>query len=172
MTGEAISWICGWCGDRVAAKPTSEGGLSKTYLCPRCARYTVVAEDDRVAPPEREFASVLHMPADVATAWGEACLSFGASAFTAAEIMCRKILMHIAVDQAGSKKGKTFKEYIEELDSAGFIQVNLKNRVTEIKDRGNIANHELPASTKDEAKKTMAVTRHLLLGIYELPADD
>jgi hypothetical protein len=38
-----------------------------------------------------------------------------------------------------------------------------------IRDRGNTANHELPASTEDEARTTLAITEYLLKGTYELP---
>jgi hypothetical protein len=95
------------------------------------------------------------------------CATVGA--YTAAEVMCRKILMHVAVDQAASGPGKTFVQYIDDLDGAGFIPRGLKPKIDEIRQRGNVANHELPASTDEDARKTLAVTRHLLVSMYELP---
>ena len=123
----------------------------------------------RSFPAQRRHLPVAHLPADVAGAWEEACGAFGAGAYTAAEIVCRKILMHIAVDIAGSEAGKAFTQYVDDLESAGYITTGLKAKVDSIRQRGNIANHELPASDAEEAEKTMAVTRHLLVSIYELP---
>lgn len=83
--------------------------------------------------------------------------------------MCRKILMHVAVDVAGSQPGATFKEYIKHLDAAGYIATGLKTAVEKVKDRGNVANHDLPASTEADSLVTIRITEHLLRGVYELP---
>lgn len=42
----------------------------------------------------------------VGLAWDEARRAHAAAAYTAAEIMCRKILMHIAVDKADAEPNK------------------------------------------------------------------
>jgi hypothetical protein len=84
-------------------------------------------------------------------------------------MMCRKILMHLAVDVAKSKTGGTFKGYIEDLDKAGYVGPRLKPSVEKIKDRGNTANHDLPASTEADSLVTLRITEHLLRGIYEIP---
>ena len=68
-------------------------------------------------------------------AWNEAVNSARAGAFTASEIMCRKILMHVAVDKTGVDKGKAFTEYIDALDSAGYIPTGLKPKIDEIRTR-------------------------------------
>jgi hypothetical protein len=38
-----------------------------------------------------------------------------------------------------------------------------------VRERGNTANHELPASTEQEALTTLTITEYLLRGTYELP---
>jgi hypothetical protein len=83
--------------------------------------------------------------------------------------MCRKILMHLAVDVAGSAPGKSFVEYIKDLEAGNYIMAGLKPVVDQIRSRGNKANHELPASIEQESISTMTITQHLLSGIYELP---
>ena len=120
-------------------------------------------------PAAREHAAVEHLPPDVDVAWNEAVNSAGAGSFTASEIMCRKILMHVAVDKTGADEGKAFTEYIDALDSAGYIPTGLKPKIDEIRTRGNVANHELSASDKEVADRTLSVTRFLLVSIYELP---
>lgn len=83
--------------------------------------------------------------------------------------MCRKILMHLAVDVAKSKAGGTFKSYVEDLDKAGYVGPALKPSVEKVKDRGNAANHDLPASTEADSLVTLKITEYLLRGIYEIP---
>jgi hypothetical protein len=83
-------------------------------------------------------------------------------------MMCRKILMHVAVDSAGSAPGKHFAEYVNDLEAKGFITTGLTDVVDQVRDRGNAANHELPASTEAECRTTLAITEHLLRGVYEL----
>ena len=83
--------------------------------------------------------------------------------------MCRKILMHLAVDVAGCAQGKSFVEYVNALDTEGYIPNGLKSVVDSVRARGNIANHELPSSSAADAKITLTITEHLLRGIYELP---
>ena len=52
------------------------------------------------------------------------CRHTGAN--TACELMCRKILMHIAVDVAGGKAGDTFAKYIEVLAKDGHFPPALR----------------------------------------------
>lgn len=91
------------------------------------------------------------------------------AAYTASEMMCRKILMHLAADVASSKAGGTFKQFVEDLVKAGHIGPALLPSVEKVKDRGNAANHELPASTEADSVVTLRITEHLLRGIYEIP---
>jgi Domain of unknown function (DUF4145) len=164
-----ITWRCGHCGNRVGVpNPVWQAGESKAIMCPVCAEVTALVHG-AYYPPAREHAAVEHLPPDVDVAWNEAVNSAGAGAFTASEIMCRKILMHVAVDKTGADEGKAFTEYIDALDSAGYIPTGLKPKIDEIRTRGNVANHELPASDKEVADRTLSVTRFLLVSIYELP---
>ena len=55
--------------------------------------------------------------------------------------------MHIAVDQAQSASGKTFIQYVDDLQAKGYILPGLKAVVDQVRKRGNAANHELPASS-------------------------
>jgi Domain of unknown function (DUF4145) len=183
---------CGNCGNRVgaevvhlighteAALQSSQFRISQVMnapmwlLCPSCGEPSVRTSNAKgrgpiVYPGALPSQDVPHMPADVAAAWQEARLAHGVGAYTAAEIMCRKILMHIAVDVAGSPPGKTFVEYVNHLESQGYILVGLKPVVDQVRARGNKANHELPASTEQESLTTLKITEHLLAGIYDLP---
>jgi len=59
---------------------------------------------------------------------------------------------------------------VNELESEGYITKGLRDVVDRLRQRGNVANHELPASSEDDSLLTMTITEHLLEGLYELPA--
>jgi hypothetical protein len=113
--------------------------------------------------------SVANLPEDTAPAWREARTTHAVAAYTASEIMCRKILMHLAVVETNSKPGDTFTHYIDALDKAGYFPPKMKDAVDKVRGRGNTANHDLPASTEAESLSTLTITEHLLRGIYEIP---
>jgi hypothetical protein len=116
--------------------------------------------------PSRQFDG---LPGDVAKAWDEARSAYSVGAYTAAEIMCRKILMHLAVDKAGAQAGQSFVSYIDALEAAHYVSSSLEPAVDAVRRRGNIANHELPASAKQEAIQTIAITAHLLVVVAAGP---
>jgi hypothetical protein len=138
--------------------------------CPNegCGEGSVKLRTGAVYPPAPFGPRIEGLPADVASAWNEAGIAFSVGAYTASEMMCRKLLMHVAVDKAGSKPGKHFVEYVNELEEGGLIIRGLRPVVDQVKDRGNTANHELPPSDETVARLTLKVTQHLLQGVYEL----
>lgn len=167
---------CGHCGRPVAATVVQRGDSVRGahpkiawLLCPSCENGSVMAAEGAVWPAALAGGSVANLPEDVAQAWREARTTHGVAAHTASEMMCRKILMHLAVDVAGSKAGGTFKQFIEDLEKAGHIGPALRPSVEKVKDRGNAANHDLPASTEQDSLVTLTITEHLLRGIYEIP---
>lgn len=152
--GQKTLWLrCPACGQGSVRTPMTTGGGGLV-----------------VFPGALPASAVSNLPSDVATAWTEARRAHSVGAYTAAEIMCRKILMHLAVDVAGSAPGKSFVEYVNDLEAENYIMAGLKPVVDQIRNRGNKANHELPASTEQESITTITITQHLLSGVYELPA--
>ena len=77
--------------------------------------------------------------------------------------------MHVAVDVAGSDKGKNFVAYVDDLEAKGYITTGLRDVVDRVRKRGNDANHDLPASEQEDALVTLRITEHLLRSTYELP---
>lgn len=123
-----------------------------------------------VYPTAPAGGAVKSLPPDVDQAWREARTAHAVAAYTASEMMCRKILMHLAVDKAGSEAGKNFVQYVDDLEKAGYITTGLKGTVDQIRQRGNVANHDLPASTEGDSTVTLGLTEYLLKGTYELAA--
>lgn len=94
-------------------------------------------------------------------------MSVGAN--TAAELLCRKILMHIAADK-GAKAGASFASYIDYLTEAGYVTPTMTGWVGLIKDHGNEATHQLPAPDRSRAESTVMFTAELLRLTYEMGA--
>jgi Domain of unknown function (DUF4145) len=182
---------CGHCGRKVGAEIVAAEGVAAGTLqnptwkpaqaqtlwlrCPACGEGSVrtaarAGINTKVLPGKLPLEDVPNLPGDVEGAWGEARKAYSVGAYTASEIMCRKILMHLAVDKAGSAPGQTFVQYINDLQAKNYIMAGLQPVVDKVRDRGNKANHELPASTEQEALATLTITDHLLVGIYKLPA--
>jgi hypothetical protein len=163
-----LSIICR-CGKAVSAEVVAgvpNIGNTAWVRCPSCDEGSVRLKDGSVWPTAPAGGSVKNLPADVEKAWQEARTAHAVAAYTASEIMCRKILMHIAVDVAKAKPGDTFAAYIDALEKAGYITTGLKGTVDTIRQRGNIANHDLPQSTEDESQTTLGITELLLTTTY------
>lgn len=112
--------------------------------------------------------------ADLA-AWNEAlgCLSVGAN--TAAVMMCRKLLFHVAVqhglpEKDSSGRAPNFAKALKHLEDEGVITKLMRPWVDKIKDVGNEANHEIPSTSQEQAMDVAMFTRQLIRLAYELPA--
>jgi hypothetical protein len=117
----------------------------------------------------RPGANLLGLPEDVGRAYGEARSTASVNAWTATEMMCRKILMHVAVDK-GAKDGQTFAGYLTYLQEKGFVSPVMSGWVDLIRKHGNEAVHELPEVTEDRGRSTLMFTEQLLRTTYEMDA--
>ncbi len=180
-TQQTLPITCGNCGRAVAALVIAESGFNGIEVpygadaiqwlqCPACYDGCVLTMSGVVWPVAPAGGSVANLPEDVAQAWREARTAHAVAAYTSSEIMCRKILMHVAVDVAQSQPGATFLQYIDALDKAGYFGPKLRPAIDKVRQRGNAANHDLPASTETESLVTLRITEHLLRGVYEIPA--
>lgn len=142
--------------------------------CVNCRRGFVL--NDFVASPA---AQPLDTPAvlsgDELTTWTEVrtCLAGGAN--TAAVMMCRKLLLHIAVANGlppkdAKDRAPSFLAAIDHLEAEGVITTRMRPWVNRVKDVGNEANHELASIDGAAAKDVALFTRQLLHLAYELPA--
>ena len=91
------------------------------------------------------------------------------SAHTAASLLARKVLMHIAVSK-GEKPGKSFIEYVNFLAASGFVPPDGKEWVDHIRQKGNEATHEIPSIAASDAEELLTFLGMLLKFVYEFPA--
>lgn len=145
------------------------GSGTRWLLCPVCNQGSVRVTTGAVYPVAPAGGNVAALPDDVAQAWREARTAHAVAAYTASEMMCRKILMHVAVDVAGRPPGESFVQYVDALEAGGYVAVGLKPVVDKVRQRGNGAAHELPASSEQDSLTTLRITEYLLRGTYELP---
>lgn len=169
---ETVPFDCGHCGRGVegivvytSAKYSAPGAV----VCPGCREVTAISGHHQFFPPRKVASSVKHLPPDIALAWQEARMAHAATAYTPAEMMCRKILMHIAVDLKLGKPGEPFDSYIEALNAAGYFPPNIREKVDAMKTRGNRANHKIPASVAHQSKAALSLTEYMLRTVYEVP---
>ena len=138
-------------------------------LCPQCNAPTFFSAQEAQHPGPLLGGEVASLTDDVRRIYDEARNALTVGAATGTVMLCRKILMHVAVDM-GADEGKKFQEYVEWLASEGWIPRGGQPWVDFIRRRGNEANHELPQMTSDDAAGILRFTEALLRNVYELPA--
>ncbi|MFF7298178.1 DUF4145 domain-containing protein [Streptomyces sp. NPDC008265] len=158
--------VCGHCGQHaVAAVIATRPGSDTFWLnCPSCGGGTVISGGQQ-HPGPKVGGEVAGLPLEVEEAYNEARACAGINAFTATEMMCRKILMHIAVDK-GAEPGKSFAFYLSYLADQGYVTPPMKGWVNVIRSHGNIAVHEIPPSDESRALGTLIFTEQLLRLVY------
>lgn len=137
-------------------------------MCSHCGEPSVYDARGRQWPTPEEGPEVEGLPDEVLTAYGEARSALGAGAYTACELVCRKVLMHIAVDVAKAGPGQTFASYIEALTTAGYVTPPMRPWVDRIRLNANEAAHELPQVSRERALSTLMFTAELLRLSYEM----
>jgi len=162
---------CGYCGNRVAANVgyyVNGNPAISICICPFCEKPSYFAPNEQV-PGVVPGSDVKSLPGDIEALYAEARRCFSLRGYTAAVIVCRKLLMNIAVAQ-GAPGGQSFIEYVEYLAVNGFVPPNGKAWVDHIRKKGNEANHEIILMTQQDAEKLISFTEMLLKFIYEFPS--
>ncbi len=175
----AKSFVCGYCGNRVGpehgwlARSTVSPNLGQAaawvYLCHLCNQPTYFSPDGKQIPAPGYGTHVSAVPKDLDELYNEARACTAAGANTGAVLLCRKILMNIAVAK-GAKEGLRFIEYVEYLSSQGFVPPDGKAWVDHIRTKGNEATHEIALMTPEDAEDLVTFVEGLLRFIYEFPA--
>lgn len=162
-------FICGWCSNKVA---TPVGFYNDTneriYICPHCDKPSIFTYQGQT-PGSPYGGHVDHLPADVSALFNEARNCTTASCYTAAVLICRKLLMSIAVSQ-GAKAGDSFISYVEYLANNGYVPPNGRGWVDHIRKKGNEATHEIVLMTREDAHDLISFAEMLLKFIYEFPS--
>lgn len=153
---------------------TKEEGVVKWLRCANCLQGAVI-NGGVMAPSVRPLRVPKGLPAAEGMVWNEVreCLAVGAT--TASVMLCRKLLLHIAVTHglaAKNAKGwaPTFKGIVDHLESQGLVTKRMRPWVERIRDVGNEANHELQPVSANEALDVATFTQQLLALAFEMDA--
>lgn len=177
---EPFQYKCGFCkrdvgsdkGFRYTGKTMDhcEDIKAYIYLCPICFNPTFFDKYKKFQLPGIWIGENIDYinNAEVQLAYSESRNCFSVGAYTASAMLCRKLLMNIAVEK-GANEGLFFKEYVEYLDSKGYIPPDGKNWVDKIRTIGNEATHKIPKTDKEQAEALIKFSEMLLRIVYEYP---
>jgi hypothetical protein len=139
----------------------------KWILCPSCIDASVLTKEGLLYPSAASGPVIEGLPGTVKDAYHEARMCLTVNGFTACELLCRKILMYVAVEK-GAPTGDTFNNYLTHLTGLGYIAPPMKGWVELIRKHGNQSTHELPSPDRTRAESTLMLTAELLRLIYEM----
>lgn len=168
------NYTCGYCGKLVGSEKGTfsnsplDGHQAFIYICPNCAKPSFFHQHSQY-PDVIPGNQVNHVPENVNLLYNEARNCVASSCYTASVLVCRKLLMNIAVTQ-GAKEGLKFIEYIDFLASSGYVPPNGNGWVDHIRKKGNEATHEILPMSHDDATELVSFSEMLLKFIYEFPA--
>lgn len=170
---QSRAYTCGHCGKLVGPNIGYLTGSVNNerhfiYLCTYCEKPTYFDNNDTQIPGVPYGNDVSHVPSDIAKLYRETRNCMTVSAYTASVLACRKLLMNLAVDQ-GAAENQHFIEYVNYLDSQGFVPRTARQWVDHIRKKGNEATHEIQMVTKEDATDLITFTEMLLKIIYEFP---
>lgn len=172
-----ISFICGFCSTKVSSVKgyklgkNSDGSgsqLGAVYLCPNCGGPVFRTPQGQTFPSPPMGRHVQFVPEALDALYEEARRCTSQNCFTAAVLVCRKMLMNIAV-QEGAAEGLRFIEYVTYLSDQGCIPPNGKHWVDHIRKKGNEATHEIALMTDEDASELLGFVEMLLRFVYEFP---
>jgi len=166
------AYRCGYCGRDTAGAVVAywhpAGGFHVFWLaCTACGNPSVLDPEGIIRPGSKAGPALEGLPAEIAAAYEEARTCLGASANIACELVCRKILMHVAVEK-GAKEGEPFASYITHLEQAGYVTPPMKPWVEQIRKIGNAATHKLETPDRTRAESALMFTAELLRLVYEM----
>lgn len=162
---------CGHCGTRVSAAVVAFINMEVNVRWLRCTAdgcgLGLVAVDSSLYPSGLPLRNIDGLPSEVRDAYNEARRCFSVEAYTGSELLCRKILMHVAVEK-GATEGADFSSYLKYLADAGYITPPMEPWVALIREHGNRSTHDIAPPERNRAASTLSFTEQMLRSIYEM----
>lgn len=172
---KAKGYTCGFCGDKVSSVQGyftgREAGLNTLdlYICPSCNAPTLFTIAGDQFPEALPGNSVPNVPEDLSNLFDEARNSAAVGAYTAAVMICRKMLMRIAVEQ-GAKQGEPYASYVDYLVEKGYIPPTGKEWADYVRKLGHEANHDIQLMQREDALALITFVEMILRFVYEFPS--
>lgn len=171
------SWRCGHCGDTVSStKGLSIGqysdGSGKTlggiWICSNCNGPTFFSPKHGVYPGVSFGSEVQHLPDEIADLYTQARRCTSQNCYTAAVLLCRKILMCVAV-KLGYEEEEGFEGTLQFLADKNYVPPNAMPWIEHLRAQGCEADHVVVKRTVEDAKQMVVFTEMLLKLTYEFP---
>jgi hypothetical protein len=138
-------------------------------ICPNCGGPNFFSPEPAQYPSPALGETVKDVPADLEELYEEARRCTGQNCYTASVLLCRKMLMNIAVHR-GANEGESFVEYVNFLSTKGYVPPDGKDWVDHIRKKGNEATHEIAVMNREDAEELLSFLEMLLRFNYEFPA--
>ena len=161
---------CSNCQNKVGAHEVARyeyaGGLKMYFvICPLCSFGSVIEAEGVIYPSVIYGEPLEGLTPDVEKAYDEARKDFSIGSHTSCQLICRKILMHVAIEKCELEEGKKFAEYIDALQKAQLVTPIMKPWVDKIRKEGNDATHKLEPPTPEDAENILNFNAQLLKSI-------
>lgn len=169
---DPISYKCGYCGMEIGSNVGYQYMLSRSvdiYICPNCGQPTF-SYNGILTPGSSYGSEIPNLPVTVESIYNEARSSYKAGAYTGVILICRKVLMNVAIDR-GAKPNLKYIEYVDYLLNEGYVPPKSKQWIDDIRKEGNSATHDETSKNKIDAKKILDFVQMLLLINYKFNDD-
>src|SRR5262249_54039225 len=140
------------------------------FLCMRCEKPTYFEDDNPnvQVPPPPYGNEVMNLPDTIKPVYAEARNCMLVAAYTSAALMCRKILMNVAVHE-GAPENLKFVEYVEFFKQKNYIPPKGEKWIDFIRQKGNEGTHEIPQISKADAEQVIKFSETILTLVFEFP---
>lgn len=169
---DPFNYKCGYCGLEVGSNqgyPYSGDHNVAIYICPSCGQPTFV-NYSYLTPGSSYGSEISNLPVTVESIYNEARSSYKVGAYTAVILICRKVLMNVAIDR-GANPNLKYIEYVDYLLNEGYVPSKSKQWIDDIRKEGNSATHDETSKNKTDAKKILDFVQMLLLINYKFNDD-
>ena len=169
------AYECGYCGHEVSsekgyalAKGRSANVLGHVRICPHCLGPSFFAPSGIIVPGVAFGESIEDLPDEVDEFYEEARRCASENCHTAAVLLCRKILSHVAVSQNG-EPNQPVEYYVNYLADEGYIPPNGMEWVEHICGKNSEAVHEIVPMSRDDAEDFLTFVEMILRFVYDFP---
>lgn len=171
------TFLCPYCNVNIRTNADTrivdaELGAIKYHIfkCTQCCMPVTIGQDGKIIPPSLflPFDNIKYLPEKIENMYAECRKSFSSDCYYSVIMVARSLIMHIAADK-GAASNLRFIQYVNYLESEGYISRHNRTWVDKIRERGNHYIHEIDEATKAEAERTIVFISQLLKNVYELP---
>jgi hypothetical protein len=171
------SWVeapCWQCKGQQLAVLVHQDEDNLWMRCVACGA-PMVSYNGRFLPGPQPMTMPQGLPPEEMRLWEEVRSCLGVGAYTASVMLCRKLLLHVAVSDGLPPKDKqnrapNYAQAVKHLESTGVITTRMRPWIDRIRDVGNEANHEIPSIVEATALDVASFTHQLLRLAYEMDA--